>query len=281
MWAELPPATSASQLVSYVTCGRKYFLQYVEHAEPEYRSLNLVLGSAVHSSIGWYFSERTEGREPTVAGAEDICAIDLEALSMDQPIRWKKNETPVSLEAEARRLVRTFLDTNSHLSVMKIEERFEVPLVHPKTGETIGRPLRGFFDFVLEDRILELKTSSRGWSEFDLIRHLQVGGYAFASHVLYPNLPRVEVNVIVKLKGRPRVEKYLVERTPTELGWWLEAAGTIEAAIQSGSFPPSPSPLCHTCEYEKKCQGMTEPRRAVTSASRGSRPTSSLPQLSV
>lgn len=280
MRTELPPATSASQLVSYATCARKFFLQYVAHAEPEYRSLSLVLGSAVHSAVGWYFGERMEGREPNVAAAEDICAIDLEALSMDQPIRWK-NETPESLEAEGRRLVRTFLATNGHLAVTAIEERFEVPLVHPRTGETLGRPLRGFFDLLLEDRVIELKTSSRGWSDFELVRHLQVGAYAFASSVLYPNLSRVEVNVIVKLKGKPRVEKYLVERTTSELGWWLEAAAAIEATIQSGSFPPSPSPLCHTCEYEKRCASMTEPRRTVSLPAARSRAASVAPSLSL
>jgi putative RecB family exonuclease len=262
MRTELPPATSASQLVCYTSCARKYFFNYVVHAEPEFRSLNLVLGSAVHSATQWYFAERMDGREPARALAEDICAVDLEALSMDQPIRWK-NETPASLEADGRRLVRTYLDASASMSVTGIEERFEVPLIDPRTGETFGRPLRGFFDFTLEDRVVELKTSSKGWNDFDLKRHLQVGSYLFASSVLYPNLPRVEVDVIVKLKGKPRVERHLVERTTSELGWWISAAGAIESAIQAGVFPPTPSPMCRECEFEKRCEAMGDTPQPV------------------
>jgi len=56
-----------------------YFYRYVRHAEPEFRSLNLALGSAVHSTIGWWFQERLQNREPTLEAADWIFSADFAA----------------------------------------------------------------------------------------------------------------------------------------------------------------------------------------------------------
>jgi CRISPR/Cas system-associated exonuclease Cas4 (RecB family) len=249
---DLPRTTSASQLVAFSMCPRRYFFQYLTDLEPEFRSTSLVLGSAVHSSIEWHFTERMAGNAPTVDQVEAIFMADLLAATIDAPIRWKES-TPDELEAEGRKLIRTYLMANGTLPVIAVEQGFEVPLVHPTTGELLGRPLKGYFDLMLEDRIVELKTSARGWSEFDLPRHLQVGAYCFASHVLFEALPTVEIQVLVKLKREPRVERFIVERNTQDLGWWLAAAAEIERAIEGGAFPPSPGPLCRECEYGRTC----------------------------
>ncbi len=169
--------------------------------------------------------------------------------------------------------------------MLAVEEPFEVELVDPRTGEVLGRPLRGYFDLVLAEKIVELKTSARGWNEHDLIRHLQVGAYAFARHALTGEASTVEARVIVKLKKEPRIETYTVERDTHGLGWWLSAAAEIESAIEAGIFPPSPSPLCHECEYQKACAKWTDvptsvaderPRLAILPE----RPMTTAPQLS-
>ena len=59
----LPDHTSAAQLACYAACPRKYEYRYVEGAPPEYKSVSLALGAAVHSSIGWWFEQRLAGRE--------------------------------------------------------------------------------------------------------------------------------------------------------------------------------------------------------------------------
>lgn len=68
---------------------------------------------------------------------------------------------------------------------------------------------------------------------------------------------QIEVQVIVKLKREPRVETYTIERGEEQTRWWLAAAREIERAIAAGNFPPSPSALCHECEYETACAAFT------------------------
>lgn len=253
----MPPSTSASQLVSYAMCPRKYAMNYVYGAAPAFRSLSLVLGSAVHSAVGWYFEQRMRGVTPEVAEAEAILAADLQAETEGKVVRWK-DHTPASLEEEGRRLLRAYLATKADLPVVAVEQPFIVDLVDPFTDECIGRQMKGFFDLVLEGgKVVELKTSSRGWQEFDLIRHLQVGAYAFAWNALHGGPSQVQVDVIVKLKREPRVETYLIERGERDTLWWLAAAREIECGIAAGIFPPSPSGLCHECEYEVACAAFT------------------------
>ena len=254
---DLPPATSASQLVSYAMCPRKYFFQYVAGAEPEFRSTALVLGSAIHSAIGWWFEERLAGRMPRVEQAETILSADLAAEAAGTSVRWK-DSSPESLEADARRYLTLYLTRFGDLEVARIEQPFEVDLEDPDTGEVHGRPFKGFFDLTLTDeRVVEVKTSARGWSEFDLVRHLQIGGYAFVWNALHGGPCEVDVHTIVKLKREPRVEVYEIRRGEPATRWWIHAASAIEGAIAAGHFPPNPSPRCIECEFERACAAWT------------------------
>ena len=250
----IPATTSASQLVTYAMCPRKYGFSYVFGVRPEFRSLSLVLGSAMHSAVGWYFDRKTRGGEPTIEAAEEILAADLLAETAGQTVRWKER-TIESLETEGRGLLRLYLSEKGDLPVLATEEAFQADLIDPLTGEFVGRPLKGYFDLRLEGNlVVELKTSSRGWSDFELIRHLQVGAYAFAWNALHGGPSALEVHVVVKLKRDPRVETYRIERGEEATRWWLESAREIEAAIAGGHFPPSPSPLCRECEYALTCE---------------------------
>jgi CRISPR/Cas system-associated exonuclease Cas4 (RecB family) len=232
-------------------------MNYVYGAVPAFRSLALVLGSALHSAVEWYFEQRILGATPEIADAEAILSADLQAETEGKPVRWK-DYTPESLEDEGRRLLRTYLKAKADLPVVSVERSFTVDLVDPSTGEYVGRQLKGYFDLVLKGgRVIELKTSSRGWQEFDLIRHLQIGAYAFAWNSLNGGPSQIEVQVIVKLKREPRVETYTIERGEEQTRWWLAAAREIERAIAAGNFPPSPSALCHECEYEAACVAFT------------------------
>jgi CRISPR/Cas system-associated exonuclease Cas4 (RecB family) len=252
---DLPPRTSASQLVSFSMCPRKFFLSYIERAEPEFRSISLTLGSAVHESITWFFGERLEGRTPTIDDATRIAKADLCADGNCTNLRWKQH-TPATLEAEAVRLVRMYLEAKGSLAVIAVEQTFTVPLVDLTTGEILGRQIRGYFDLTLEDRIIEIKTAAKAWSDWDLQRHLQIGCYAYASHLLHGGNSLIEVHALVKLKTAPRVQQLVVERSAVDLWWWLRAAAEIESAIAAGNYPPSPGPLCRECEFQRRCESM-------------------------
>ncbi len=234
-------------------CGRLYHFRYVLHAEPEFRSLNLALGSAVHSTIGWWFLERLQGHQPTVEAAEKILSADIAAETAQTTIRWK-NETPEGLEAKGQALVRAYLSEYGDIPVVGVEQRFEVDMEDPETGEVLPRPLVGYFDLLVRkgDEIVEIKTTARAWHPLSIVRHLQVGAYVTAANALHGGPARIAIHAILKQRS-PRVEEYPVERGEPDNAWFFHAAKAIESAIQAGHFPPSPGPTCFECEFGKAC----------------------------
>jgi CRISPR/Cas system-associated exonuclease Cas4 (RecB family) len=231
--------------------------------EPEFRATSLVLGSAIHSAIGWWFEQRLEGKAPTLVRAQDILVADLLAGETLSPVRWK-TATPESLEDEARRLLHLYLTEHGDLPVAEVEQEFQADLVDPETGEAFGRPMKGYFDLALEDRaVIEIKTSGRTWNDADLVRHLQVGAYAFAWNAMHGGPCEVQIHVIVKLKREPRVDVFRIYRGEPATRWWIQAASAIERAIESRSFPPSPGPLCHECPFDSACAGWLDEEPVV------------------
>jgi hypothetical protein len=148
--------------------------------------------SAVHSSIGWWFEERLAGRTPTLAQVDDIVVADLLAETAQTEVRWK-DETPESLQSRGQALVRTYLTKYGEMDVVSVEQRFEVDITDPDTGEVLSRALVGYFDLVIQegDSIVEVKTTSRAWHPLSLERHLQVGAYVTAANALHGGPSRV------------------------------------------------------------------------------------------
>lgn len=251
---DIPPTTSASQLVTYAMCGRLYFYRYVLHAEPEFRALNLALGSALHSTIGWWFQEKLNDRQPTLDAVDRVFSADFAAETVQIPIRWNDKQ-PEEVEAKGQALVRAYLAKHGDLPVASVEQRFEVDIVDPDAGESLPRPLVGYFDLVLKDRneVVELKSASKAWHPLSLLRHLQVGAYVAAVNALYGGPARITVHAILKQRT-PRVEQYPVQRDVKSNGWFFQAARFLEKAIHAGHFPPSPGFAClMPCEFAKRC----------------------------
>lgn len=249
--AELPPRSSASQLITYASCPRKFYYRYIAGLEPEHKSLSMIFGSAVHGAIGFFFEEKLAGRTPSISAAEQVFAADLaaQASEVDASI-----DELVAAEEEGRVLVALYLREHGELPVAHVERPFEVALVDPRTGELLPRAIKGYFDLVLDDGcIIELKTATRRWSAGEVQRHLQLGAYAHVAAQSRQGTVRLQVHVLVRRKRTPGVE--VQEYAPR--AWWLPAAIEIERAIQAGVFPPSPGPMCGGCEYAQACEAHT------------------------
>lgn len=248
----LPEHTSASQLSTYASCPRKYAYRYLEHADPEDRSPALVLGSVVHSAIGWFFAEKMVGCLPTVEQAKDIVVADFAAAIDGPPIRWGR-WTARDLREHAQRLVGYFLVLHQDLPVVGVERRFDVNLSDPDTASF--RPLRGYLDFTLADgTAIELKTARSEYGEVALASSFQFAAYAASLRQL--ELTELHVWVLVKRKV-PALQKLRVMH-PQREAWFRRAMASIEGAIAAGYFHPAPGFACASCEYRTRCLGLRE-----------------------
>ena len=66
------PHTSISAIKSYLICPQKHFHRYLLDSEPAHRSVNLVLGSAVHEAIAAFYDHlAVREEEPPVSDLLD------------------------------------------------------------------------------------------------------------------------------------------------------------------------------------------------------------------
>lgn len=250
--SDLPAHTSASQLSAYARCPRAYAYRYLEHREPEVRSTGMALGSAVHSTVQWWFEQRAQEREVSIEQALKILNADLAAATAFDNVCWR-DTTPERLQAEGARLVRLFIEQKGDLPVIESEVRFDFVIVDPDTGEQMPRPLLGYFDAELvTGNLIELKTAKRSYSEVDLRVGIQFSAYRTAAR--YHGVD-VELMALIRTKT-PKLQHAVLPHDRDVSRWFMASAATIERAVLAGHFPPASGMACSSCEYRRACLGV-------------------------
>lgn len=243
---------SVSQVTTYLGCPRKYRFRYFDKREPELRSANLGFGSAVHSAIEWWQSERIAGRGPDPDRALRMFRADWNAQLAD-PILDLEEKTPEEFTVLGEALVRLFIARfTTEPPPIAVEQRFEVDIRDRHTGEPFPVPLVGFLDGVGDGVIWELKTAARKTPVADYA--MQLAAYSYAVRETTGVRPVVRVIELIKTKV-PKIEVEEVIVSDREEAWFVEVAGEVLQAIATGAFPPSPSWMCQRCEHRKACRG--------------------------
>jgi len=256
----LPPYLSVSQITTWLACPRKYRFRYVDKREPESRSGNLAFGSAVHSAIEWWHNERIAGRVPELANALRIFRADWTAQVTD-PLLDLEERTPEELQAVGEALVTLFVERFANDPPPTVaEQRFEVVLRDPATGNLLPVPLVGVLDAVEDGLCWELKTAARKNHISDY--SLQLAAYSYAVRETTGVRPRIRVVQLVKTKV-PKIEVEETMLSDREEAWFAEVAAEVYDAITRGAFPPNPSWMCPRCEYRGACRGAMAMRAAA------------------
>jgi putative RecB family exonuclease len=235
---ELPEHTSASQLTTYASCPRKYELRYLEGAERESTAVGLMLGSAVHASLGWWHERRNHGAAPSVAEAVLVAEADMQASLDGPPVEWGRwSEGDFRAHTEA--MVRFAIDTLGDMPVRASEVRFTLPLVDPTTGRTLPRALLGYYDFVLSDhRVVELKTSRAEYTDTTVRTSIQLAAYLTAMDVQH-SASRLELEVVVKTKT-PRLQRISLVPDARDQAVVLADRSSHRAGHRRGPLPALP-----------------------------------------
>ncbi|MFZ5479097.1 MAG: PD-(D/E)XK nuclease family protein [Myxococcota bacterium] len=248
--ADLPPYLSVSQVTTYLGCPRKYRFRYVERREPEKRSADLALGSAVHSAIEWWANERMAGRSPEADAALRILRVDWHAQTATNEYDFE-DRTPEELKLLGENLVRLFVERFKEEVPLGSEQRFEVELRHPLTGVAIPPRLVGVIDLVLDGALGEIKTAARKTGVETYI--LQLAAYSYAWRETMGVRPKIRVIELIKTKT-PKVEVEEVTLTDRQEAWFVEVAIEAYFSMLAGAFHPNPGWMCERCEYRRACR---------------------------
>jgi len=244
---------SISQVNTYLGCPLKYRFQYVDKIPAPWRAAALAFGGSVHAAVEWFHRERMEHRTPSVPEVIAIFDSDWYAQNLE-PLVFAEKDSNESLAEKGRAMLSLYVEQSNGSLPKFVEERFEINLVDPSTGEILDVWLRGIIDLIEEDdTLVELKTAARTLESGGLERHLQLSTYALVFLLLHGRIPNLRIDMLLKTKT-PRLEHFPTSRTIEDLGWTARLIKGVADAIRAGHFYPNPSWRCMECEYFAPCQ---------------------------
>lgn len=252
---------SPSRLQLWLRCPAAYKRRYIDGVVAP-TTPSLFLGKVVHRALEFYYRYCQDGVRLFPEYVGEHIAKTWEAAVEEECIAFPSADEERQLLAQAMHLVTTYLSQlpNDEPAPMAVEERFEAPLIDPRTGEDLGISLVGIVDLVLHDcngpLIVDFKTAARS-SQLDVMHELQLSCYSYLlRHVADVSEAGLEIRSLIKTK----VPKVQVERYgPRQARHFERLFDVIRAyldAVDSNRFHIRPGVQCSFCDYrEAVCAG--------------------------
>jgi putative RecB family exonuclease len=253
------PHFSISQLKTFLQCPKKYAFQYIELAEPAFRSIALALGSAWHEAVGAHLLPLVKDE---FLSREELQALFRDALTEEvnqdgPPVLFEDQEDlGQTVDLGLRMLDEFLLRVPRPDQVLDVERAFVLELAHPVTGEIAPVPLIGAIDVIVVDdeklEIWELKTGKRKWSADQLEYDAQPTAYSMAAKELGHDDPGLRLLLTTKTKA-PDVQNERLVRHRADRRELAETALTVLRAVGAGTDYRVRGWGCKTCAYAGVC----------------------------
>ncbi len=240
---------SPTQITTYMACSLKYFFRYILKIEPEERSVFLAFGSAVHSSLAYFWNSIKDGKKISLDELQKAFLLDWE-IQNTTPIDFNGDD-PKELEQKGLELLKMYYETMQIPDA--IEQGFKVPIVNPVSGEVLpGVSLYGRMDLILQGTVVEHKTGTRKPDPAKIAEDVQLSCYALAYLMLYNELPEtLRTDTLLKQK-KPALESISTYRALDDLSRLYDIVAQVVKGIDAQIFYPCYSFQCANCEYNKE-----------------------------
>jgi hypothetical protein len=219
----------------------------------------LFVGKIVHAVIAHVYRHRTAGQLCT---ADDLPMFVADAWKMameTEPCYFDDDTQEEKCRYQVLELVTAYLNSIPIQDEVPIaiEERYEVPLIDPTTGEDFGIPLVGVVDLVLKEQsggvIVDLKTSATS-TLCELQHELQLTSYAYLfRETTEQHELRCEVRQLVKTK----TPKIMTHRFPTRSDdHFCRFFGLVREYLDNldrGIYNYRPGWACGMCDHNGMC----------------------------
>ena len=230
---------SKSQIQTYLICPRKFWLQYVVGALPEFVPASLPFGRALHAAVAaFYRALKDSGTKPA-----------LEFIQREFAIVWETEVAGQRLSFKGK----TSVDSHMGLGKALLQKFYEeIPPDDQKYD-------RGESDDEGNLIIAELKTSSKRYADSQGENQLDGLIYAYAMHKLGFRTTGVETliryDVLVKTKS-PAFQQIYFNKTPQDYGRLARWIQEVLQAMDRESFFPNFGWACQNCQFRSRCWKM-------------------------
>ena len=249
---------SVSRLRTYLSCGRQYRFRYVEKAESEFLSGEMLFGSAMHYAISeFHHSKNNLTPEGCVEMFRLYWEAELEdAARLRREIRTKRDGDVYVEMAQA--FCGLYCEQFAEVKAQDVELLFTIPLLDPESG--IGsseHTLDGRIDLVSDGVLYEFKVSARAPSQPDVDHDIQLTAYALAYTYLYGEMPQSLALVTLTKTKTPKIDVKRTTRTGDDFRRFCEMACEVADAVDREAFPRNLEYRygCHNCEFYRACLG--------------------------
>ncbi len=244
---------SYSQISTYMMCGLRYKLQYVDLIPPAFTASSLVFGQAIHEAAGAFYQQNLFG--DTLRPDEMVDVYRQAWRSRDgAEIRFFNGDNENTLTEKARQMVKVFHESfDPSVQVLGIEEFFEVQLA-PEVP-----PFQGYIDLI-EQRpegtitVADLKTCAKKLSASQAHSNVQLTAYSIGAGELGfdPDELTLRLDCVTKTKN-PELVRTETTRTQEQRARFVKLVKHIWQAIERHAFFPREDWQCGQCAWVKSC----------------------------
>ncbi len=253
------PVYSHSRLSTFEKCSLRYKYRYIDKIIPEIeKSIEAHLGSVVHETLEWLYTEVKKGNIPSVEEVIVYYSQRWEKGYSPNIVIVKKQFTPKDYFDKGIQFILNYYLKHEPFDDNTLEIEKEVSITIDENGEY---KIRGFIDRLSynpktgEYEIHDYKTSNSLPKKEDIESDRQLALYAIAVKELFGN--EKEVSLIwhylahdIKICSKRTNEQ--LEQLKKET---LELIKKIESTTE---FFPNKSILCKWCEYNNICHEFNE-----------------------
>ena len=249
---------SWSQLQSFRRCPRQWHYSHVEHAEPEFVSVALLLGSGFHAAAQHYYEQRLAGGTTDIDTLKDVFTTtwSAESTERDREVKYGKDDDQDTLADLARRMFESFLASdlaNLPGDLIAIEETVK-GTIHSEMPDLMARIDVAWVDDA-GTHLMDLKTARSRWSN----RTAQDNAEQL---LLYHRLVRdldpdqdlqLHFGVVTKAKT-PAVQNLDLEVDEGRVERSIDLMLPVWNAMQAGVDYANPNPMnCSGCGFRGRC----------------------------
>jgi len=244
---------SNSQIETYLGCGYRYKMRYLDRLHPPVRP-RMVLGRAAHKALEAIHVGIKGGKPITPAAVlkEYTRAFDKDASQIPAE-DWEEAGGLDAIKASGVALVDMYrLQEAGTVAPVEAESWFDT--------EIAGVRMKGVIDLVEEDPetgeqiVTDFKVTTRSAGQSKVDNSLQLTLYSAVT-----GIATVGYTQLIALKRSNKIEKLRAERTPADREWLEKVILSVAESISAGRFvPANPADwMCtpKSCEFWGACRG--------------------------
>ena len=255
------PHWSYSSVSQYLKCPLQYYFERIARLPRKSATDAQVLGASLHSALADHHRKLQARRHSPAQEVHQAYQAAWDAEVQRGAVVAVGTRSVDDARDLGISLIDAYLGEPAPQGIIAVESPVMAPIANSQ-GDYLERPILMIADLITQQadnelQVVEIKTSSRAYSESEVATSLQPTFYANAVYETTGVEPSVDFAVLVKTRV-PKVQKIGAIRTISDYRRLGDLIGVVEKAVEAEVFYPVESPInCSGCPFYRPCREWT------------------------